>query len=91
MRLRLAAPALAVALAGVFGAPTASAATPPSTSTAHHCIHHTTGVCDWTHRQRPKDEDETAKCKDTSLSYSRHSQHSQGLCSHHHGVRYWFE
>ncbi|MEU2339854.1 DUF3761 domain-containing protein [Streptomyces sp. NPDC013172] len=31
---------------------------------------------------------ETAKCKDASLSYSRHSQ---GTCSRHHGVRYWFK
>ncbi|MEW2160545.1 DUF3761 domain-containing protein [Streptomyces sp. NPDC007189] len=28
------------------------------------------------------------KCNDASLSYSRHSQ---GTCSHHHGVRYWFK
>ncbi|NUP44416.1 MAG: DUF3761 domain-containing protein, partial [Streptomyces sp.] len=26
--------------------------------------------------------------KDATLSYSRHSQ---GTCSHHHGVRYWFK
>ncbi|MFE1312413.1 hypothetical protein [Streptomyces sp. NPDC058755] len=53
MRARLAVPALAVALAGVFfSAPTASA-TLPFTNTAHHCIHHTTGVCGWTHHQRP--------------------------------------
>ncbi len=31
---------------------------------------------------------ETAKCNDASLSYS---QHSQGTCSHHHGVRHWFK
>ncbi|MEV7690264.1 DUF3761 domain-containing protein [Streptomyces bungoensis] len=44
-------------------------------------------MCGWTHNKRPKDKYETAKCKDASLSYSRHSQ---GTCSHH-GVRYWFK
>ncbi|MFJ9909539.1 DUF3761 domain-containing protein [Streptomyces sp. NPDC101152] len=90
MRTRLAASAVAVALAGVFfSAPAASAATPlPSTNTAHHCIHHTTGLCGWTHHQKPNDKYETAKCKDASLSYSRHAQ---GTCSHHRGVRYWFK
>ncbi|MFF4362521.1 DUF3761 domain-containing protein [Streptomyces sp. NPDC001604] len=89
MRARLAASAITVALAGVLiSAPTASAATLPATNTAHHCVSHTTGVCGWTHHQRPKDKYETAKCKDATLSYSRHSQ---GTCSHHHGVRYWFK
>ncbi|MFJ5064685.1 DUF3761 domain-containing protein [Streptomyces nigra] len=36
----------------------------------------------------PADKYETAKCRDASLSSSRHSQ---GTCSHHHGVRYWFK
>ncbi|MFI1294399.1 DUF3761 domain-containing protein [Streptomyces sp. NPDC020792] len=71
-----------------FSAPAATAATLPSTNIAHHCVHHTTGVCGWTHNKKPKDKYETAKCKDASLSYSRHSQ---GTCSHHHGVRYWFK
>ncbi|MGW5257122.1 DUF3761 domain-containing protein [Streptomyces sp. NPDC004012] len=89
MRARLAACAVAVAVAGVFfSAPAASAATLPSTNTAHHCIPHTTGTCGWTHHQKPKDKYETAKCKDASVSYSRHSQ---GTCSRHHGVRYWFK
>ncbi|MFJ9909820.1 DUF3761 domain-containing protein [Streptomyces sp. NPDC101152] len=89
LRPRLAASAVAVALAGVlFSAPAASAATLPSTNTAHHCVRHTTGVCGWTHHQKPKDKYETAKCKDASVSYSRHSQ---GICSRHHGVRYWFK
>ncbi|MER8058942.1 MULTISPECIES: DUF3761 domain-containing protein [unclassified Streptomyces] len=51
-------------------------------------VRHTTGTCGWTHRQKPRDTYETAKCKDAALSYSRHSQ---GTCSHHHGVRHWFE
>ncbi|MDF3298919.1 DUF3761 domain-containing protein [Streptomyces tropicalis] len=89
MRARLAAPAVAVAMAAVFfGAPNASAATLPSTNTSHHCSHHTTGLCGWTHHQKPRDRYETAKCTDASVSYS---QHSQGTCSHHHGVRYWFK
>ncbi|MFF3919949.1 DUF3761 domain-containing protein [Streptomyces sp. NPDC001852] len=89
MRARLAVSAVVIAVAGVFfSAPAASAATLPSTNTAHHCIHHTTGVCGWTHHQKPRDKYETAKCQDASLSYSRHSQ---GTCSHHHGVRYWFK
>ncbi|MFE0512836.1 DUF3761 domain-containing protein [Streptomyces sp. NPDC058964] len=90
MRARIAASVIAVALAGVFfSAPTASASTTlPSTNTARHCVHHTTGLCGWTHHKKPKDKYETAKCKDASLSYSRHSQ---GTCSHHHGVQYWFK
>jgi hypothetical protein len=89
LRARLAASAVAVAVAGVFfSAPTASAVTLPSTNTAHHCVRHTTGVCGWTHHQKPRDKYETAKCVDATLSYSRHSQ---GTCSHHHGVRYWFK
>ncbi|MFJ3311006.1 DUF3761 domain-containing protein [Streptomyces sp. NPDC086549] len=89
MRARLAVSAVAVALASVFfSAPAASAATLPSTNTAHHCVHHTTGLCGWTHHKTPRDKYETAKCKDASVSYSRHSQ---GTCSHHHGVQYWFK
>ncbi|MEU8951818.1 hypothetical protein [Streptomyces sp. NPDC048489] len=90
MRDRLIASAVAVAVTDlVFSAPAASAAAAlPATNTAHHCVHHTTGLCGWTHRQKPKNRTETAKCKDASLSYSRQSQ-STG--SHHHGVRYWFE
>ncbi|MET9127113.1 DUF3761 domain-containing protein [Streptomyces sp. NPDC004528] len=45
-------------------------------------------MCGWTHHQRPRNKTETAKRKDASLSYSRHSQ---GTCSRHHGVRYWFK
>jgi hypothetical protein len=44
--------------------------------------------CGWTHHHKPANKYETAKCKDAALSYSRHSQ---GTCSHHHGVRYWFK
>ncbi|MEU2427335.1 hypothetical protein ABZ619_41145 [Streptomyces sp. NPDC007851] len=55
---------MAVAVAGVFfSAPAASAATLPSTNTAHH----TTEVCGWTHHKTPADKYETAKCKDASL------------------------
>ncbi|MEU8473390.1 hypothetical protein AB0F30_36960, partial [Streptomyces sp. NPDC029006] len=55
------------ALTGVpFSAQTASAATLPSTNTAHHCVHHTTGLCSWTHHQKPKDKYETAKCGSSS-------------------------
>ncbi|MEU8587714.1 hypothetical protein AB0C59_12055 [Streptomyces sp. NPDC048664] len=88
-RLAVSASAVAIAVAGVFfSAPAASAASLPSTNTAHRCTHHTTGLCGWTHRQKPKDKYETAKCADASLSYSHNSQ---GTCSHHHGVRYWFK
>ncbi|WP_329317868.1 DUF3761 domain-containing protein [Streptomyces sp. NBC_01715] len=90
MQPRLAASAIAVALASlVFSTPAASAAaTLPSTNTSHHCVHHTTGSCGWTRHQKPKNKTETAKCKDASLSYSRHAQ---GTCSHHRGVKYWFK
>nr|BAK19861.1 hypothetical protein [Streptomyces rochei] len=90
LRSRLAISAVTVAVAGVlFSAQTASASTSlPAKNTAHHCVRHTTGVCGWTHHQKPRDTYETAKCKDATLSYSRHSQ---GTCSHHHGVRYWFK
>ncbi|WP_240529917.1 DUF3761 domain-containing protein [Streptomyces mangrovisoli] len=81
---------MALAAAGVFlSAPTASASTAlPATNSAHHCVHHTTGLCGWTHHQKPKDKYETAKCKDATVSYSAHSS---GTCSHHSGVRYWFK
>ncbi|MGW3361290.1 DUF3761 domain-containing protein [Streptomyces bungoensis] len=80
---------MAIAVASVFfSAPAASAATLPSTNTAHPCVQHTTGVCGWTHNKKPANKYETAKCKDTSLSYSRHSQ---GTCSRHHGLRHWFK
>ncbi|MFF3000088.1 DUF3761 domain-containing protein [Streptomyces sp. NPDC057950] len=90
MFTRLATSAVAVAVAGlVFTAPAASAtAARPATNTAHHCVHHTTGLCGRTHHQKPKNKTVTAKCKDASLSYS---QHSQGTCSHHHGIKYWFK
>ncbi|MFD8391017.1 DUF3761 domain-containing protein [Streptomyces sp. NPDC059680] len=45
-------------------------------------------MCGWTHHQKPKDKYETAKCVDATADYSRHSQ---GTCSHHHGVRYCFK
>ncbi|MFJ8159020.1 DUF3761 domain-containing protein [Streptomyces sp. NPDC094468] len=88
MRTRLAAAAVTAALAALaLSAPAANAATAlPATNTAHHCIRHTTGLCGWTHHQKPKNKTETAKCKDASLSYSRHAQ---GTSSGHHGVRYW--
>ncbi|MEU6777179.1 DUF3761 domain-containing protein [Streptomyces sp. NPDC046759] len=37
---------------------------------------------------KAKDKYETAKCQDATADDSRHSQ---GTCSHHHGVRYWFK
>ncbi|MDT0469091.1 DUF3761 domain-containing protein [Streptomyces gibsoniae] len=42
----------------------------------------------WTHHQKPKDKYGTAKRKDASVSYSRHSQ---GTCSGHCGVKHWFK
>jgi hypothetical protein len=60
----------------------------PVTNSAHRCVPHTTGLCGWTHHQRPANAYETAKCYDGSLSYSRHSS---GTCSYHHGVHYWFK
>ena len=89
MRMRFC--GLIVAIVALFGmcASTASAATLlPHSNTAHHCVHHVTGVCGWKYHKKPKSKYETAKCKDAVLSYSRHSQ---GTCSHHHGVRYWFK
>ena len=70
------------------GAAYASSTKLPSTNTAHRCVAHTTGLCGWTHRQKPVNKWETAQCKDSSLSYSAHSS---GTCSYHHGVRYWFK
>ncbi|MEV7414066.1 DUF3761 domain-containing protein [Streptomyces sp. NPDC089919] len=88
MKYRFAAVAAAVALTlGTAGAASAST-TLPSTNTAHRCVRHTTGLCGWTHGQRPVDKYETARCKDRTHSYSRHSS---GTCSRHSGVRYWFK
>jgi hypothetical protein len=88
LRRSIAAVATAAALALVPVA-AAEASTPlPATNTAHRCVPHTTGLCGWTHRQRPANRYETAQCRDLSLSYSRNSS---GTCSHHHGVRYWFK
>ena len=88
MKTRLAAVAVAVALAlGTAGTATAST-TLPRTNTAHRCVHHTTGVCGWKVKKKPVDKYETARCKDSSHSYSKHSS---GTCSHHRGVRYWFK
>jgi hypothetical protein len=84
--------AVAAASAALVIAPaTAAYATSgalPSTNTSHRCVAHTTGLCGWTHRQKPANKWETAQCKDYSLSYSAHSS---GTCSYHHGVRYWFK
>jgi hypothetical protein len=80
----LAAAALAVAPATVASASSVL----PVTNSAHHCVSHTTGLCGWTHHQRPANKYETAQCKDRTISESRHSS---GTCSHHHGVRYWFK
>jgi hypothetical protein len=89
VRARLASSAVAVALTGIFfTAPAASATELPATNTARHSVRHTTGVCGWTHHQKPVDRYETAKCKDAHVSYSKHSR---GTCSYHHGVRYWFK
>ncbi|MFN2637841.1 MAG: DUF3761 domain-containing protein [Gemmatimonadaceae bacterium] len=80
---------ITLAIVGVFFcAPLAFAATMPSTNVKHHCIKHSTGLCGWKHHKKPRDKYETAKCKDARLSYSRHTQ---GTCSHHKGVRYWFK
>lgn len=88
LKSRIAAAAVAVVLAlGVAGTAEAST-TLPRTNTAHRCVHHTTGVCGWEAGKKPADRYETARCKDNSHSYSRHSS---GTCSHHRGVKYWWK
>ena len=88
LRRSIAAVATAAALV-LASAAAAQASTPlPVTNTSHHCVPHTTGLCGWTHRQRPVNRYETAQCRDYTVSYSRHSS---GTCSHHRGVRYWFK
>jgi hypothetical protein len=88
--LRRAFAALAVSVGLVVAPATAAYASTalPYTNTAHRCVAHTTGLCGWSHRQKPANKWETAQCKDHSLSYSAHSS---GTCSYHHGVRYWFK
>ncbi|WP_037603696.1 DUF3761 domain-containing protein [Streptacidiphilus rugosus] len=78
--------AAAIALAPAAAAHASTAL--PATNTAHRCVAHTTGLCGWSHHQRPANNYETAQCTDRTLSYSAHSS---GTCSHHHGVRYWFK
>jgi hypothetical protein len=83
--------AVIVAAAAFALAPAAdamAATSLPAINTAHRCISHTTGLCGWTHHQRPANKWETAQCRDYSISYSAHSS---GTCSYHHGVRYWFK
>ena len=89
-RLRVAAVAALLFIAAMTGgAPAwASPGRLPVSNSAHRCVHHSHGACGWTHHKKPKSKTETALCKDATLSYSRHSQ---GTCSHHHGVRYWFK
>ncbi|MEY9871440.1 hypothetical protein ABH931_000913 [Streptacidiphilus sp. MAP12-33] len=83
--------AVAATAAALVLAPAAAASAQsplPTTNSAHRCVSHTTGLCGWTHHQRPANRYETAQCRDLSVSYSAHSS---GTCSHHHGVRYWFK
>jgi hypothetical protein len=87
LRRSLAAVAMTAALVLAPAAAASASSTLPATNTAHRCVSHTTGLCGWTHHQRPANRYETARCRDFSLSYSRHSS---GTCSHH-GVRYWFK
>ncbi|MGW0730802.1 DUF3761 domain-containing protein [Streptomyces mirabilis] len=44
----------------------------------------TTGVCK---ANSPHPRGATAKCKDSTWSYSAHAR---GTCSHHRGVKYWY-
>ncbi len=88
LRRSLAVIVAAAALALAPAADAMAATSLPATNTAHTCVRHTTGLCGWTHRQRPANKRETAQCRDYSISYSAHSS---GTCSYHHGVRYWFK
>ncbi|MEY9848196.1 hypothetical protein [Streptacidiphilus sp. MAP5-3] len=88
LRRSIAVVATAAALALAPAAAASASGSLPATNTAHRCVSHTTGLCGWTHRQRPANKWETAQCRDYSISYSAHSQ---GTCSYHHGVRYWFK
>ncbi|ARF57082.1 DUF3761 domain-containing protein [Streptomyces gilvosporeus] len=88
MKARIAAGVAGILLAlGSAGAASASAAL-PYYNTAHRCVHHTTAYCGWTHHKKPINKTETAKCRDNTHSYSRHSS---GTCSHHRGVAIWWK
>ncbi len=60
----------------------------PTTAAAHHCAHHTTGLCGWDVGASPASGGETAECNDSTASFSATFS---GTCSHHGGVRYWFK
>ncbi|MFF7881000.1 DUF3761 domain-containing protein [Streptomyces sp. NPDC020794] len=80
MLTKLRAGLAAFAVAGALLVPVV-AATPAA---AASCAHHTTGSCQ---ANSPHPRAATAKCKDSSYSYSRSFR---GTCSHHRGVKYWY-
>ena len=69
-------------------APTRTTGAPEPAAPAHSCAHHTVGSCGWDLGLSPVSADETAECKDGSVSTSKSFS---GTCSHHGGVRYWFK
>ncbi|MFD9514435.1 DUF3761 domain-containing protein [Streptomyces mirabilis] len=70
----------AAVLAAALVAPVAVA----TDAAAATCARHTTGVCK---ANSPHPHGATAKCKDSTWSYSAHAR---GTCSHHRGVKYWY-
>lgn len=70
----------AAVMAGALLVPVAVA----TDAAAASCARHTTGVCK---ANSPHPRGATAKCKDSSYSYSAHAR---GTCSHHRGVKYWY-
>ena len=71
----------AAVMAGALLVPVAVA----TDAAAASCARHTTGVCK---ANSPHPRGATAKCKDDSYSYSAHAR---GTCSHHRGVKYWYQ
>ncbi len=80
MLARLKGAVTAVVVAGALLAPVALA----SEAAAATCARHTTGVCK---ANSPHPRGATAKCKDSTYSYSAHFR---GTCSGHRGVKYWY-
>ncbi|MFG2435762.1 DUF3761 domain-containing protein [Streptomyces sp. NPDC048508] len=70
----------AAVMAGALLTPVAVATDAVAASRARH----TTGVCK-ANSSHPRGA--TAKCKDSSYSYSAHFR---GTCCHHRGVKYWY-
>jgi hypothetical protein len=79
-RLLVIAAILAASLAAAIAAP----ARPAVPACGHDYYKSSTGTC--VHRPSADPAGATAKCRDSTYSYS---QHASGTCSHHGGVARW--